>query len=62
METSADYQCGYCGEYSTTFVDLSAGAEQSYIEDCQVCCRPNTLQVSVDQESLVIEITAEYRG
>jgi Cysteine-rich CPXCG len=45
METTAEYQCGYCGEYSTTFVDLSAGYEQSYIEDCQVCCRPNTLNI-----------------
>jgi Cysteine-rich CPXCG len=62
METTAEYQCGYCGEYSTTFVDLSAGYEQSYIEDCQVCCRPNTLNISVDMESLDVEITTEYRG
>ncbi len=62
MEATAEYQCGYCGEYSITFVDLSAGYEQSYIEDCQVCCRPNTLSISVDTESLDVEITTEYRG
>jgi hypothetical protein len=61
METTAEYQCSYCGEYSTTFVDLSAGFEQSYVEDCQVCCRPNTLNVRVDRDSLDVEITTEPR-
>jgi Cysteine-rich CPXCG len=62
MENTAEYQCGYCGEYSTTFVDLSAGFEQSYVEDCQVCCRPNILSVHVDRESLDVQITTEYEG
>ena len=62
MVATAEYQCGYCGEYSITFVDLSAGYEQSYIEDCQVCWRTNTLSISVDTESLDVEITKEYRG
>jgi hypothetical protein len=31
--------CPYCGEPIDLAVDVSAG-EQSYIEDCQVCCRP----------------------
>ena len=61
METTAEYQCSYCGEYSTTFVDLSAGFEQSYVEDCQVCCRPNTLNVSVNRDSLEVEIMTEAR-
>jgi hypothetical protein len=26
-------------------VDLSGGSEQRYVEDCQVCCRPNRLTV-----------------
>jgi Cysteine-rich CPXCG len=51
METTAEYQCSYCGEY-----------EQSYVEDCQVCCRPNTLNVMVDRDSLDVEISTEYRG
>ncbi|HMI36603.1 MAG TPA: CPXCG motif-containing cysteine-rich protein [Steroidobacteraceae bacterium] len=32
-------ECPYCGEPFTTVLDLSAGSA-SYIEDCQVCCRP----------------------
>jgi hypothetical protein len=29
-------------------VDESAGSRQRYIEDCQVCCKPNVLRVSWD--------------
>ena len=32
-------QCPYCGERLETRVDVTAD-EPSYIEDCQVCCRP----------------------
>jgi Cysteine-rich CPXCG len=28
-----------------TFVDVPAGMQQSYVEDCQVCCRPNVLHI-----------------
>ncbi len=31
--------CPYCGEPLVLFVEPAAG-EQSYIEDCPVCCRP----------------------
>jgi hypothetical protein len=39
------FQCSYCGEWNVTEVDPSAGSEQSYVEDCQVCCQPNLLTV-----------------
>ena len=39
--------CPYCGETITILVDDSL-PEQSYIEDCQVCCRPIVLNVAVD--------------
>ncbi|MEL6250334.1 MAG: CPXCG motif-containing cysteine-rich protein [Cyanobacteria bacterium J06634_6] len=61
MQTTADYTCAFCGETSTTFIDLSAGSIQSYIEDCQVCCRPNILYVSIDEETLSVEIQTDYQ-
>ena len=33
-------ECPYCGEEVTIFVDPSGGEEQTYVEDCPVCCRP----------------------
>jgi transposase-like protein len=31
--------CPYCGEPIEVVVDVSVG-DQSYVEDCHVCCRP----------------------
>ena len=39
MEDPINVQCPWCGEAFVTFFDDSAGS-QTYIEDCQVCCRP----------------------
>lgn len=41
-------QCPYCGERLETRVDLTAD-ELSYIEDCQVCCRP--IEFTVERDS-----------
>ena len=39
--------CPYCGEAISVLVDDSL-PEKQYVEDCQVCCRPIVLDVSVD--------------
>jgi len=39
--------CPYCGEIFETGIDSSAGS-QSYIEDCQVCCRPIEFRLEID--------------
>jgi hypothetical protein len=36
-------RCPYCGEPVVLDVDLSGGREQTYEEDCPVCCRPLTV-------------------
>jgi hypothetical protein len=59
MQTTAEYYCAYCGEPNLTFIDLTAGGQQSYVEDCQVCCNPNILYVRVDEDTLDIEIDTE---
>ena len=40
-------------------MDESAGRRQSYVEDCQVCCKPNVLQIEYDNSSGEFFITAE---
>ncbi|MDH5485453.1 MAG: CPXCG motif-containing cysteine-rich protein [Gammaproteobacteria bacterium] len=47
---SKDIQCPYCGEIINVVIDCSV-SQQSYIEDCQVCCRPINFDVLVDQET-----------
>ena len=43
--------CPYCGEIIEILIDCSV-AKQSYIEDCQVCCRPIDIDVIVDAEGI----------
>ncbi len=38
--------CPYCGEKITILIDQEAG--EQYVEDCQVCCRPIVLTLSVN--------------
>jgi hypothetical protein len=56
METG--FQCAGCGEWNQTTVDESAGPIQSYVEDCQVCCKPNVLNVRFDADEQEFVITA----
>lgn len=39
--------CPYCGERITILLDPTE-SEQSYTEDCQVCCRPITVLLQPD--------------
>lgn len=56
---SVNYSCAYCGEINSTFVDPSQGKSQLYIEDCQVCCRPNLLNVFYDEWEQEFKIRTE---
>ncbi len=47
-DDAATYSCAFCGEPNEIDVDISAGARQSYVEDCQVCCQPNVLRIGFD--------------
>lgn len=54
VEESID--CPFCGENITVLLDLSAGG-QSYIEDCQVCCRPMQISYEViDQDTASVTV------
>jgi len=42
--------CAYCGEPNTIWIDLSGGASQEYVEDCQVCCQAWQVVVTFDED------------
>lgn len=51
--------CPYCGEFITLLIDPSVPS-QSYIEDCEVCCRPIVVSVSVLEEDVIaVEVRQE---
>jgi len=57
LESNID--CPYCGETIGILVDQSIDG-QSYIEDCQVCCRPINISVWQDDCSEIrVSVTHE---
>ena len=54
---TANIICPYCGEKIVIIVDCSI-PRQVYIEDCEVCCRPITLEIGIVENN---EITVTAR-
>ncbi len=59
MEEEYFFECPWCGEEISMLVDLSVPA-QTYIEDCEVCCRP--IQIQYQSSGLGVEGFSAVRG
>ena len=59
MEVEATFICAYCLQLNEIVVDGTGGMHQQYIEDCQVCCRPNRLVITIEEAMRDAEIQAE---
>jgi transcription elongation factor Elf1 len=46
MEIEHFFICPYCWQEISMILDLSV-EEQTYIEDCEVCCRPIEIRYTV---------------
>jgi|HubBroStandDraft_5_1064220.scaffolds.fasta_scaffold12873_2 hypothetical protein len=46
-----EFTCPYCGEEISMVLDLSVG-RQTYIEDCEVCCKPIEVSFTVEDDEL----------
>ena len=52
--------CPSCGEPVALGVDTTAAPEQSYYEDCPVCCRPMEVYVKCEPGRVVsVSVTAD---
>lgn len=47
-------QCPYCWENFEILVDPSEGEDQSFVYDCEVCCRPIDVRVVIAGDSIKI--------
>jgi transcription elongation factor Elf1 len=45
------FPCPYCGEQISMVLDTSV-SRQTYIEDCEVCCRPIEVRYTVEDDEL----------
>jgi hypothetical protein len=51
-EIEKKFKCPYCSEMISMLLDLSVDGAQTYIEDCEVCCRPIQINFSVEEYKL----------
>ena len=53
MQTDDEFEwtCQYCGESNSVWLDLTVEGKQDFIEDCSVCCRPNHLVITKDNDN-----------
>lgn len=59
-QDEAQVECPYCGEVVEIALDPSGGGSQSYVEDCQVCCRPWRVNVRWGRDgSAVVTLAPE---
>lgn len=52
-------RCPYCGERVTVQADAVGVAEESYVEDCPVCCRPWTVHVTREGGAVAVALGRE---
>jgi hypothetical protein len=45
------FACPYCSEEISMVLDTSV-ARQTYIEDCEVCCRPIEVRYTVEDDEV----------
>ena len=55
---TAEVVCPYCGEAQEIAIDQGGGADQEYIQDCEVCCRPWNVHVAFRQGGSRVTVTA----
>jgi transcription elongation factor Elf1 len=52
MEIEHFFQCPFCEQTISMLLDPSV-EEQTYIEDCEVCCRPVEIYFRIEDEEVV---------
>jgi transcription elongation factor Elf1 len=51
METEHFFTCPYCWQQISMILDLSI-EEQTYVEDCEVCCRPIQIGYTIEDSGI----------
>ncbi len=52
MNDSISIECPHCGESFSLALDVSEGSAE-FIIDCEVCCRPMTVAVQIEDAEIV---------
>jgi hypothetical protein len=53
IEEDYPFSCPHCGVDLSARLDASGGKKQSFIQDCEVCCKPILIQVEFSGDEVV---------
>ena len=60
LEEFDNFLCPYCGETNELLVDLSGGPRQVFVVDCEVCCSPIVVRLTIrGQEIISVDVQRE---
>ncbi|MBA4135888.1 MAG: CPXCG motif-containing cysteine-rich protein [Opitutus sp.] len=59
MRDALTLECPHCGETFSLALDVSEGSAE-FVVDCEVCCRPMTVAVTIEDGELVdVQVSEE---
>ena len=58
MEKEHFFNCPYCWQTISMILDLSV-EEQTYVEDCEVCCKPIEISYKIKDDTEINTFEAE---
>ncbi|MBP9854615.1 MAG: CPXCG motif-containing cysteine-rich protein [Candidatus Omnitrophica bacterium] len=47
------YACPYCSSENSLLVDYSGGSTQKFITDCEICCRPISIKLHLNEDGVL---------
>ena len=50
LEEEQSFLCPYCSSELSVVIEAGSGKRQSFTIDCEVCCRPILVRISVDSD------------
>ena len=53
LESDIEIHCPYCSVAMTVRVDHTAGSRQTFIIDCENCCRPMEIEADTEPDGYV---------
>ena len=58
LENDYEFLCPHCGVGLSVRLDASGGTKQEFVQDCETCCRPIRISVTLEHGQ-VMEFDAE---
>ena len=58
LQEESTVLCPYCGEEITVFVDPGGDTRQTFVTDCDVCCRPIEILATFDDQGALSSVDA----